>query len=288
MGISHLTSLLKDKNYYNIDIFDKRKNIKITIKKSLKFKKKINILKLFPKHKKYSLVIIATGPEVRYLLVKKLLKFNKVKILLLEKFLFKSKKEFFKFDKIISKKKINIFVNLWGKEIFKKLNLKKYKNRKIELLIILREKNLLTNLVHFYYLIKLLSKTNIIHIDFKGSKLIKKNYNYPYDEISGEIKINTDNISCKLISKKENLFSITINNYIKKFTYELKNEFLILKQNKKVKIKFPMAKYFTSLFYNNFLERNIRLLPQYHEIKPICNDIFSQSKKYFKKDLIIR
>ena len=288
MGISHLTSLLKDKNYYNIDVFDKRKNIKITIKKNQKFKKKISILKLFPKHKKYSLVIIATGPEARYLLVKKLLRYNKVKILLLEKFLFKSKKDFFKFDKIIKNKKINIFVNLWGKEIFKKLNLKKYKKRKIELLVKLRGKNLLTNLVHFYYLIKLLSKKNIVYIDFKKSKLIKKTYNYPYNEISGEIKINAKNILCRLTSKKENSFSITINDYVKKLSYELKNEFLILKQNRKIKIKFPMAKYFTSLFYNSFLESNIKLLPQYNEIKPMCIDIFSQSKKYFKKDLIIR
>jgi hypothetical protein len=151
----------------------------------------------------------------------------------------------------------------------------------------LREKGLLTNLIHFYYLVKLVSNDKI-QIDFKKSKLFKRNYKNPYDEISGQIKINTDNVSCKLVSTKKNLFSITINDNKKKNTYFLEKGFLISKFGKRFKRKFPMANFFTSLFYNNFMKRNIKLLPEYNDIKPICNDIFYQSKKHFKKSLIIR
>ena len=285
MGYAHLTSLINDSNHYDIDVLDKKRkfNFKST------FKKKISFLKTMPKNEKYSLAILSTGPEVRYKLTNDLLKKNKVKILLLEKFLFKNKKEFEKFN--IIKKNINsqIFVNLWAKTIVKRLGLKKLKNKKFDIVVKLKENNLLTNVVHFYYLVKLLSPNKKIKVDYKNAYLVEEKNLKNYDELNGKIEILSKNIRCLIFSQKKDVFKLGIKHSKIRVNYSLKNGYLFfLHKNKQKKIQFPLAKYFTSKFFNDYFNKKISHLPKYSEVESISKKILDETQNYFNKKLIIR
>ena len=73
MGKSHLYSFINSKHKYQISIYDKKNYSKIEISN---YFNKVNFLKKFPKKKKYDCVIIATSSDIRFLLLKKILKFN--------------------------------------------------------------------------------------------------------------------------------------------------------------------------------------------------------------------
>jgi hypothetical protein len=286
MGFSHLTSLLNDKYHYRIDIYDKNKNLKTP----LISKKKLCILKNLPKQKKYSLVIIATGPEVRFKLASHVLKNNEVQILLLEKFLFKNLNEFKKFEKIIKKIKTKIFVNLWAKIIFEKLKLKTFCNKKIDIFVILRNNSLLTNIVHFFYLIKLIDTKNKIFINLRDSNFLKKKNKSEYDELIGKIEISSNKSRCLICSTKRDSFSINLSTTKKKRSYKLKNGHLFYngEDKKKYKIQFPLAKNFTSKFYNDYYFKKKTHLPYYEDVNSLSKYILFEVEKYFKKKILIR
>ena len=286
MGFSHLTSLLNDKYDYKIDIYDKN----INLQKPLISKKEICILKSLPKQKEYSLVIISTGPEIRFKLAAYILRNNKIRILLLEKFLFKNLKEFKKFEKIIKSIKTKIFVNLWAKIIFEKLRLKKAINKKIDICVFLRDNNLLTNLVHFFYLAKLIDKKNKIFINFKDSNLLKRNNKSKYDEIKGKIEIFSKKLKCIVCSTKKESFSLIFSVGKKKESYKLKNGYLIRNRNnkKKTKIQFPLAKIFTSKFYNDYYLKKKTYLPYYKEVNDLSKYVQLETERHFKKKILIR
>jgi hypothetical protein len=284
MGQAHLFSFLNDNNYYDIDIYDKKKNLNFTST----LKKKIRFLKTMPKKNNYSFAILSTGPEVRYKLISNLLKNNKVKIILLEKFLFKNKKEFEKFNKI-KKKNSKIFVNLWAKIIIKRLGLKKLKNKKFDIEVKLKENNLLTNVVHFYYLVKLLNPGKKIKVDYKNAYLVKEKNFENYDELNGKIEILSKNIKCSIVSQKKDVFKLGVKYSKMKINYSLQNGYLNYQlNNKRKKIQFPLAKYFTSKFFNDYFDKKLSYLPNYNEVAFISKKILIDAENYFNKKLIIR
>lgn len=91
MGISHLTSFLS-KTGYKISIIDKS-NVLTNLKKKYK-KDNILFLSKIPKNLSYDFAIISTGSIERFAVTCRLLKYNKVRKLLLEKFIFQKKKIF--------------------------------------------------------------------------------------------------------------------------------------------------------------------------------------------------
>ena len=284
MGLSHLTSLINDKYHYNIDIYDKIKKKKL---KNIPKNKSISFLKKLPKNKNYSFAIIATGPEVRFKITNYILNNNIIEIILLEKFLFKNNFEFKRFDKMIKKKRSKIFVNLWGKEVFRKLNLNKIKNSKIELFVKLRKNNLLTNLIHFIYLVSLFNKNKKFKISLKKSSLIKSNKNKIYDELSGMISVISQKVKCFIFSTEENIFKISLSYSNKKINYVLKKNKLVSNINKK-NIKFPLAKFFTSKFFNDFYFKKEMHLPTYKEVNFLSKRLLLIIEKYFKRKILIR
>ena len=288
MGFSHFTSLQNDRFHYKIDIFDSNK--KQYEKKIIKNKKKkIYFLNQLPKKKKYSLVIISTGPEHRFRLSKNILKNNNVKILLLEKFLFKTINEFNKFKELIKKSRVRVFVNIWSKIIYEKLNISKIKNNHLNINIKLPKNSLLTNVVHFYYLLQLFVINKKISISYKRSELFVKNKNNPYDEVNKMITLQSDKNRIRLHSTVQDIFSIEIKSSDNRKLYIFKNNNLVRKDMGNIdKFRFPIAKFLTSKFYNNFEKKGIKLLPEYHQVSGLSMEVLRSANKYFKKKLIIK
>ena len=82
IGKSHLKSFLLSKRKYNIYVYDKIYDYKYFNQKNIK-KNKIELLKKFPKSKKFDLCILATNSIERYSILKKLLKYNKIKYMII-------------------------------------------------------------------------------------------------------------------------------------------------------------------------------------------------------------
>ena len=97
---------------------------------------------------------------------------NKVKNFLLEKFLFNRVREYKEFSQINSKLKINTYVNVWSKKFLQLIRLKKDLG-KVEIKVTLPQNRVLTNLIHFYEMFKLLTNRNI-KIDLSNFELRKK------------------------------------------------------------------------------------------------------------------
>ena len=124
---------------------------------------------------------------------------NKIKNFLLEKFLFNRLKEYKEFNHLNSKLKNKTYVNVWSKKFLQIINLKK-KLKKTEIKVILPEKKILTNLIHFYEMFKLLTTKNI-EIDISNFKI--KKINRTYHDGNGTILLrNKNSNSMQLKSEK--------------------------------------------------------------------------------------
>ena len=101
-----------------------------------------------------------------------LLKHNKVIVLFLEKFLFYKSHHYSVIEKLL-KKKTQAFVNVWSSIFLKTIKLHKINYNNGFSSILIRKERLLTNLIHYYFLLELVSNDEIF-IDFTNSKIIKK------------------------------------------------------------------------------------------------------------------
>ena len=287
MGKSHFRSFVNSKKKYQIFLYDKKFNKK---KKYSYNKKEITEFNTFPKNKKFDLVIISTNANVRLKILTQLVKNNKFKFLLLEKFLFLKLNDYKIATKIISKYHLKVFVNVWGKIIFKPLK-NKLKNKLIKkITIICKKGELLTNLIHYYdFLSSAINSSSTNLIINKNYKLIKAKRK-SYQELDAElinnaiplIKINTkEKIKYHLfnIETEKNQFSIKIN-YSGICYYYLNNKLF-------KKTTFPYA-YLTTekYFLHDYNSTKLKYFLNVNQVFSLSLEILRILKKYVKQKVI--
>ena len=257
IGKSHLKSFLLSKRKYNIYVYDKIYDYKYFNQKNIK-NNKIELLKKFPKSKKFDLCILATNSIERYSILKKLLKYNKIKYMIIEKYIFTKNSHYQIFKKKLFKINHKLFINTWGSIVADKFNLKLVK-KNLEFKIEIKDGRFITNAPHFidFFLYHTERKLENMKIDIKkiiNSKRVK--YNEILGSITGENKFG----NIKLYSKKKiiydnikiidgkNIYKIII--AINKNCTLYKNSILIKK------IKFPFAyKETSNIFEDYFIKK---------------------------------
>ena len=259
IGYSHLKSFLNSKNIYEIDIIDNKKRLN-ELKKILKNKKNLalNLSTKIPCKKKFDFAIFATNSKERLCLLKNFLKNgNKFKYILLEKFVFPKKNDFLNFEKHFNKHLKKIYINTFANYIYKNLEFRKLKIKKIKVLINTKNGTLFTNLIHYLDLFYQLTSSKPSLKELK----IKKIFNfkrYGYKEALGSIKfinkkgileINShEKIDLNILLKlKKNIFKIV-----------LKKNYLFFYKNNTIskKIIFPFAYNFTEKGLLNLNKKN--------------------------------
>ena len=289
MGNAHLNSFLNQKFKNNIIIVEKNSSKRKRAIKHLK-KKKINfeVSKKIPKNKIFELAIVSTPPNNRLQIIKELANNNKIKNFLLEKFLFNKLKEYKEFSRINSKLKINTYVNVWSKKFLQLIRLKK-NLEKIEIKITLPQKKILTNLIHFYEMFKLLTNKNI-KIDLSNFEL--KKINKSYFDGNGIIFLRNKEYSMQLKSVKmpNNIILIVKkNNFENKKIYVSKGKIIIYSNSIKEIKDFPLASRETYKFYRKILnnKRSTSSFSNYNSIADSSVSILKSFKEQKKKEIKI-
>ena len=284
MGMSHLSSFLNDKNRYNLFLYDKNL-MKINKIKKIKIKNKKIIANIKPpKYGNFEFVVIATKSKERLAVIDHFLKFNNVRFVLLEKFLFNKLSEFKKFEKRYKTELNKIYVNVWSKYFLNLINLNISKEP-FEIKVELPEKRILTNLIHFYEIFKILGK-NKIKIDLNFFKLLKlKN---GYHDGTGKIILKNDfGSTMEILSQKKE------NNFVFEFKSKKFNERINLVNNqiqfkkKKNKIDFPLASKVTCNFYKNLKKEGNVFFPKYNLITKSSKEIIKNLSLKYKKNIYI-
>lgn len=289
MGTAHLKSFVQGKCKSKIYVIEKdKKNIKKVKKLFVKEKvKNFYLSHKYPKNEIFDFAVISTKAKQRLKVIERLLFKNKVKILFLEKFLFCEIKNYRKFSKLYKKKFSKIYVNIWS-EIFLKL-LKIKKNKKPFLInIVVPEKRILTNLIHFYEIFRILNgkKFNI-----NLEKLILCKNRDLYHEGKGEIEFSKNNSKMVIKTKKMKntfIFSYQSDFYSKKVTYKAGNIIDLL--NKGKKIEFPLASRVTCKFYEKLINHKVYkniFFPKYELIEKSSKTILNNLHYNFKKKVYI-
>ncbi len=295
MGIAHLKSFQKKSSKYEIILSDLNIN-KIVKHNFVLFNKFKNITmhSYIPKNCEFDLVIISTNSKERYQVVKEIIKYNKIKHLLLEKFLFPNLKDFNLFKQLIKKNKIkHIFVNCWGGYLIKKFNIIKLIKKKynLKITIHINKGNMLTNLIHYLDMIFSILPKKKINLFNEDVKLIKSKRK-GYDELKGKLILKLGSNSILIDSKsikKFNKVRITGHNF--NYLLEIDNRgFCNLLNKKKVikKIPFPFASKKTELWFNNFLtgKKEEKFINNYEKISDLSIQILILLKKIRKKLII--
>lgn len=289
MGNAHLNSFLNQRLKDNIIIVEKNSHKRKRAIKHLK-KKYLNfeVLSKIPKNKIFELAVVSTPPNNRLQIIKELANNNKIKNFLLEKFLFNRFKEFKEFSQINSKLKINTYVNVWSKKFLQLIRLKKNLG-KVEIKITLPQKKVLTNLIHFYEMFKLLTNRNI-KIDLSNFELRKINKSY-FDG-NGIITLKNKEYSMQLKSiKMPNKIIVVVkkNNFVNKKIYVSKGKIIIYSNSiKKIK-DFPLASRETYKFYRKILinKRSTSSFSNYNSIANSSVSILKSFKEQKKKEIKI-
>lgn len=288
MGLAHLKSFLNkpisNLKFYLVD--NDTRQMKILYQLVGK-RKNFKLLKDIPKNEKFDFAVISTLPKQRYNIAKKLLENNNVKYLLLEKFIFSKIVEYKKFNGIIKKKKTKVFVNIWSKIFLERLRFtSSFKRVFIEILI--PQKSILTNLIHFIFILKFLNQEKNLKIDF--SKLNLKKNNLGYHDGVGEIKVTNELHSNMIIKtqKIKNDFQIKISTHKFNKTIILKGRKIKLHKSRR-NINFPLASEITYKLYKGLMNKNNKInLPVYKDVEKICKQILLDLSKSFKKQIYVR
>lgn len=270
IGKSHLKGLLNASFKKIIYIYDKKK---INLKD-----KELIFLEKIPQKKKFDLVILATDVRDRLLIIKKILKNNIVKYLLLEKYIFKSLKEFDTFEKNYLKKiKKDCFVNCWGQIILDNIKLGGI-TKNFQMNVSISSESFLSSFIHFLQIFQILSKSSDFSINKKNLKLMnskRKNYK----ELQGKFIVENKNGSNMIYVSDKIRYGFIINIKFKNKSYSifLDNKFYLNIKSNKIfkKIKFPMSYLTTSDLIINIYKnkrKNIKL-PKYREINDLNKKI---------------
>ena len=273
MGKSHLYSFINSKHKYQISIYDKKNYSKIEISN---YFNKVNFLKKFPKKKKYDCVIIATSSDIRFLLLKKILKFNKVNKVILEKFIFPKIVQYKKFAKFSENyKDLILKVNTWGDYLYRNLKLpKNIKNNNVKIFV--PEGTLLSNTIH--YLDFCFRKIQKIEINLNLKRIINSKRN-SYHEALGKISINTSQKQISIqTSKNKNDKMVFLKGYklILRFS-----QFTVFKKKKIIqRINFPYAFKKTEKDYLSLGKKNGS---NYDKISILSFEFLKKLKEFNKK-----
>ena len=234
--------------------------------------------------------VIATRSRERYEICDKLFKNNKVKNLFLEKFLFNDYHHYKLFNKLHKKYKIKTYVNIWSKIFLKRVSLKQT-NAKILIKVILPKKKILTNLIHFYEIFRILTKEEF-KIDLSEFRL--NNLNKFYHEGDGIIKFVSKNKSKMIIKTKKIKNSVFINyrSNKRRMRIVIDKGFIKIYQHSKAKIKkFPLASLETYKFFQNLIEKKRKKkqinFPKYSTIEKGSLKILNCLNKKFNKKINI-
>ena len=276
IGRSHLKSFFYQKKKYTIYLYDKLKNPSSLIKSSNSKKTKIINLKKFPKSLKFDLVIVSTNSLERFDIIKKLIKNNKIKFLILEKYIF-TKLEHYKKAKILLKNKSNqLFINVWGSLVAHLLKIKIDRRKKVIFDVDISAGRMMTNAIHYLDFFSFLTEKKIkLSINIK--KVIKskrKEYSeilghiYGYNRI-GKVKINSQ----KITTDRINIFNGN-DRYLVKIAF--KNKCYLYKNSKFLrKIDFPFSYTYTSKIFEDYFlhNKNNKIYSNYDYIYDISERI---------------
>lgn len=288
MGLAHLKSFLNkpisNLKFYLIDSDIKRLKF---LSKLIGERENFKLLKEIPKNEKFDFAIISTLPKPRYNLSKKLLENNNVKYLLLEKFIFNKIIEYKKFNQIIKRKRTKVFVNIWSRIFIERLRLaSNFKKVFIEILI--PQKSILTNLIHFIFIFKSFNHKENLKIDF--SRLILKKNNLGYHDGVGLVKI-TNKLESSMIIKTQKIrdafqLKILATNFEKKIS--LRGKKIKIHQSKR-SINFPLSSEVTYKLFKGLMNKNNKInLPFYKDVDKISKQILFDLRKSFKKQIFVR
>jgi predicted dehydrogenase len=198
VGSRHIQGILKSKFRIDIHVVEKNINSIFVTKKRISevkyLKKKIFFYKnLNFKKKKFDLAIVATNSTGRLNLIKKTLKFQNIKNMIIEKVAFQSVKDHLKAIKIIEKNKTSAWVNCARNYnpiyslIKKKINNKK----SIKVHVKGNGWNLASNSIHFVELFNFLSSREISqNFFFDKTNKVLDSKRKGFKEIKGTFKIS--------------------------------------------------------------------------------------------------
>ena len=243
------------------------------------------ILKNFPKNKKYLLTICATQSKERFKIIKKFLKLNNTKYLLLEKFCFINRYEFEEFN-LKLKNNTKSFINSWSYIVARKIRLiNKLKNFTLKCNI--EEGSLLASISHILHIFNYLSKKQKI-LKFHKSKyeIIKSTTRKFYNELTGTIKLEDYKKNILIINtkkKSKNPYEFFIEQQHPKIDYRIfltKNrEIKFYSSSKKImKIAFPFSTYTSHIFLKKCMEKKFNYMPSFEDDYPLSTAFLDQFK----------
>jgi len=278
IGRSHLNGLLDTKFKKNIYLYDKKKIILDN--------KELIFLKEIPQNKDFDLVIIATDVRDRLSIIKKILKNNIIKYLLIEKYIFKNLKEFYTFEKIYLKKiKKYCLVNCWGEILFKKLKIT-HSNEKFQMHVLVSHDSFLTSFLHSLEMFQFLNKNKKFSLNKEITKRINSKRK-SFKELRGSFLIESQNGS-KMIYESKKIkygFIIILKYQNKSFKIYLDNKYFINIKSDKIsrKEKFPLSFMTTKDLLLNIYKNRIKniQLPKYKKISVLNKRIL-----YLLKDTL--
>lgn len=284
IGYYHLLSLLKYSRFLDIIVIDKKEKNFIKIKKifsnkllarkgiKLKYSDKINF-----KNQIFDFLILATTSDARLIIIKKILKKNEIKNILVEKIAASNFAEYQKMKKIFKENKIKNYINFPRREYkvynFIKNKLNSLKIKKIRISYIGYNWNLASNVFHLIDLTSFL--TNNKKFSIKINKLKDRAYLSSrkfFYELKGKLVFENNHGStlvCEDIGyKKENRLNqsqpITIeaNNLVFKI-YENLHKLKIFKKNNHSfitkKIRIPNQSQLTDQFMKKIINKTSKL-----------------------------
>jgi hypothetical protein len=257
IGKSHLQSFLFSKKKYTIYLYDKNKNTDSSVKTLDTKNTKIINLKKFPTSLKFDLAIVSTNSLERFVIIKKLINYNKVKFLILEKFIFTKDIHYKKAKFFLKRRSSKLFINVWGGLIAHLLKIKIDKRKKIFFDVKIREGRMITNAIHYLDLFGFLTIKEI-DISVFVKKVIKSKRK-KYSEILGQILGSNKIGKIKITSQKNLTDKITIyngdNKYLIKIAY--KNKCYLYKNSEFIRaIDFPFSYIYTRKIFENYFLNN--------------------------------
>jgi len=201
LGSRHLQALKLVNRPLDISVIDPSEgSLRIAMERYDSIKSKydhkieyINKIKKFDQT--IDLAIVATNSDIRAEVIRELLKFNKVKYLILEKLLFTKKRDYTEIAKLLIKNKIKTWVNCPRRTMPFYKNLKKYfDNKKIQFYVNRGQVGQITDMIHFIDYIAYL--TNCYDFKVDTSLLDKKiipSKRKGFLEINGSVIFNFKN-----------------------------------------------------------------------------------------------
>jgi|694.fasta_scaffold26812_7 hypothetical protein len=278
IGYRHLQSILKINCYLELYLIDKNLNNLLLIRnkiKKLDKKKKIKILSINKEivriKKTIDIVIISTNSDVRYGVLRKIIKNNIIKYIILEKFLFQSVRNYFSAVNLL--KKIKTFVhcplrNYPSFQYAKKISLKK---KLLRMSVYQNNLGICCNSIHYLDLFSYLTNSNSFTLVKNNlQKRVYSSKRRNFIEFKGQLLINDKKKSYLSINDNINysdniIIILEYQNLIIQFEFLYKKKIILLKRKNKIIKKFvlPYTSESTKLYVNDILSRGKCDLPNF-------------------------